>query len=125
MQLIDSSGETRLHLRASCEIAVVQVEANRRSFEAQLTGYFVSIQDDLGVELLAYHWHSSGLSRIRTPHLHVSFEGNAIDARLGRRTLSRIHLPTGVVVPASIVQMLIEELRITPIRSDWRTVLKA
>lgn len=71
-----------------------------------------------GRELLAYHWHPRGLSRITGRHLHVHG-----DRQLGERWLGKLHLPTGSIRLEEIVGLAIEELGAEPLRSDWRDVL--
>ena len=102
----------------SYELAVPAGDPAHSSIHAEITGYSVSLADGFENELLAYHWHPVGLSRVRTPHLHLgSFAaGSAI-------SIGETHPPTGIVSLAAIVRFLIEDLEVEPNRPDWDRVL--
>lgn len=77
--------------------------------------YTVTLDEDLSQELLSWHWHPSSRP---DPHLHV-----------GRRhpefpPFGKVHVPTGRVALERVVFFLIEELRVVPLRADWRQVLE-
>jgi hypothetical protein len=71
-----------------------------------------------GSELLAFHWHPPGPSRVRIPHLHVG-----ADVRVGDRWLAKAHLPTGTVALADVLGLALGELGVRSLCDDWRTVL--
>jgi hypothetical protein len=83
------------------------------------TAYFIELGQRGGDELLAFHWHPVGASRVRTPHLHVGAE-----VRIGSRWLPKVHVPTGAVALQDVLTLCIEELEVEPIRDDWRVVLE-
>lgn len=84
------------------------------------TAYLFAIGDDSGRELIAYHWHPQGPSRVTGPHLHVH-----ADIQLGSAWLPKAHLPTGTVALQDVLRLAIEELGVEPLRDDWQAVLEA
>lgn len=87
------------------------------SWEARIASYFYAIEHD-GSELLAYHWHPQGHSRITGPHLHVRGSREVEGQPLGK-----LHLPTGTIRLEDIVALAISELGAEPLHEDWRRVL--
>ena len=83
------------------------------------TAYFVEVGQQGGGELLAFHWHPVGASRVRTPHLHVGAE-----VRIGSRWLPKVHVPTGAIALQDVLTLCVEELEVEPIRDDWLVVLE-
>ncbi len=110
-------GENQLGLIVAEEYELIEVAAG--GWQAQVVSYFYAFEH-AGSELLAYHWHPQGHSRVTEPHLHVlgdrEFEGQA---------LGKLHLPTGAIRLEEIVAFAIEELGAEPLREDWRAVLAA
>lgn len=100
---------------------------DRRRFEARTTYYAYEILEHGGREIVAFHWHEQGKSRVVAPHLHISSRMPTID--LGPRfdpvVLAEMHLPTGLVRLADVVRLLIEEFGVAPRRADWEAVLHA
>jgi hypothetical protein len=82
-----------------------------------IVGYLYAIGYE-GRELIAYHWHPSGDSSIAKPHMHV---GAAI--QVGDRWLGKVHLPTGTVSLAQVVELAIVELGVEPLRDDWERLI--
>jgi len=78
-------------------------------------------------EILAFHWHPTGLSNVTDPHLHLSSRLNPIE--MGRNQdpldLADMHIPTGFVTLEDVVQLLISEFDIRPRRADWDMLLRA
>jgi hypothetical protein len=77
-------------------------------------------------EILAYHWHPTGVSPVTWPHLHLSGRLAPLDAGRGQAliTIGGMHLPTGHVTLADVVRLLITEFDIRPRRADWAGVLE-
>lgn len=82
--------------------------------------------------MVIYDWHPSGRSPITTPHLHVPAARTVVLAqregtpRAGARTyLGTLHFPTGAIGTAYVVEMLIREFSVDPLRPDWEHVLGA
>jgi len=80
----------------------------------------VSYLFEIGDNTISYHWHPTGPSNVTTPHAHV--KSAAAPTPLSR-PIGELHLPTGVVSPASIIRFLIDELGVEPNRRDWPRVL--
>ena len=82
-------GDKQLSLTVAEEYELIEVAAG--DWEARIVSYFYAFEH-AGSELLAYHWHPQGHSRVTEPHLHVQgdrkFEGLA---------LGKLHLPTGAI----------------------------
>lgn len=76
-------------------------------------------------EVIAFHWHPTGVSRVRDPHLHLSSKLRPVPiGRAGDEApLASMHVPTGFVPLADVVRFLIDEFGIIPLRDDWHTVL--
>lgn len=76
-------------------------------------------------EIIAFHWHPTGISRVRDPHLHLSSKlrpvpiGQAGD----EAPLASMHVPTGFVPLADVVRFLIDDFGVIPLRDDWSDVL--
>jgi hypothetical protein len=122
LQLRDGTRSIQLLLSLDFEIAQ---PGNRREYALQPTSYVYAISDLDSRELLAFHWHPSGVSAHVSPHLHISSQLPEISlgARQPRIRLSDMHLPTGFITFADIVRLLIDEFGVEPLRDDWREVL--
>jgi hypothetical protein len=81
-------------------------------------GYHLALLDAAESEILAYHWHPHGLSRITTPHLHLG-----LAAQVRQRDLARAHLPTGLIALTDFIELLIEGFGVEPRLKNWREVL--
>lgn len=110
-------GEGQLGLTVVEEYELTEVPAG--GWEARVVSYFYAFEH-AGNELLAYHWHPQGHSRVTEPHLHVRSE-----REIEGRSLSKLHLPTGAIRLEDIVRLAVEELGAEPLREDWRAVLTA
>lgn len=101
----------------------------RPMYRAEITRYMYAIQDIADRELLAHHWHPTGLSDVRAPHLHVSVAPPIeLPARPGGPDakdleLGRLHFPTRHIDLPEFIRFLIRELGVNPRRSDWESVL--
>lgn len=81
-------------------------------------GYRYEILDSDHREILAYHWHPTGLSSYSAHHLHIGH-----GAIIGREELHHAHLPSGHVSILDILRLLIRDFGASPRRHDWRAVL--
>lgn len=72
-------------------------------------------------EIVSWHWHPSGNSHYRLPHLHV---GVAVPVKTGVLT-PRSHLRTARTPFEEIVGIGISELGVEPRTQDWRERLDA
>jgi hypothetical protein len=81
-------------------------------------GYAYRLNDEMGAEILSYHWHPLDQGVIY-PHLHLKR-----GAQIGRAELQKCHMPTGRVAIESVVLFLIETFGVKPLREDWSGVLR-
>lgn len=96
-------------------------------YETSLSRYTFGILEPEGREILVFHWHPDGTSRVKYPHVHLTSRLPPI--LLGRSgavlSLADAHIPTGFVTLADVVRMLIEELGVEPRRADWHAIVAA
>jgi hypothetical protein len=80
-------------------------------------------------ELFVYHWHPTGSSPVRFPHLHVAgaapipLAAPAGDAPPRRLAIDKAHFPTDRVSFEEVVGLLIRDFDIEPHREDWERIL--
>lgn len=100
-------------------------EGSRDRYDVRTTGYYYTILDAQGRELLAYHWHPTGPSPVTLPHLHLTSRVRPIELAPNEALipLAEMHLPTGLVTLADVVWLLIIEFGMEPRRADWANVL--
>jgi len=109
----------RIHFGLRLEFVLDETHRVPPISAIRLSGYSFQIIDGFKTELLVYHWHPNGLSRVRTPHIHVG-------SSIGRNdviAISDLHLPPGIVSLAAIVRFLIVEIGVEPNRPDWDRML--
>lgn len=94
-----------------------QSRAPREQSLAHTAGYLYQRDAADGREILAYHWHPSGLSHERRPYLHPGAGLGAI-----RSEWQKAHLLTGAVSPAALLQVCITVLGVPPRRAGWPAV---
>ena len=113
-------GTSRLWLFFEQYYRIVHPEISGNLWAVLEVGYRYRIMDSDHREILAYHWHPVGQSPFISQHLHIGH-----GAMLEREELHTAHLPTGYVSLADIIRLLIRDLRVTPRRSDWQSILSA
>ena len=99
---------------------IVETEVPDDRWTVIEAGYEYEILDSDHSEVLAYHWHPTGLSSFASQHLHLGY-----GASIGREELLNAHLPSGYVSVADILRLLIRDFDATPRRPDWDSVLSA
>jgi hypothetical protein len=121
-------GELDVRIAMTYVVDVVGVQ----EFAARTTRYQYLVSDIASQELVIYDWHPTGRSPVTTPHLHVPAARTVVLAqhdgspREGARThLGTLHFPTGAIGTAAVVEMLIREFGVDPVRPDWERVLGA
>ena len=112
------AGTSRLWIAFRQYYRIVESELPRIRWTVIETGYEYSIMDADQREILAYHWHPTGRSSFISQHIHIGH-----GAFLTREELHTAHLPTGYVSLSDIIRLLIGDLRVTPRRSDWQSIL--
>ena len=113
-------GTSRFWLSFQQYYHVVESEIHSTPWTVAEVGYRYRVLDANHREVLAYHWHPGGQSPITFQHLHIGH-----GALLTREELHTAHLPTGYVSLPDIIRLLIGDLRVTPRRSDWQSILSA
>lgn len=118
-------GASRLQLVVKLRYRLDELRGERDPWRVRVVAYQYVLEDAVGREVIAYHWHPDGPAeggrRVAFPHLHL--EAGAVDGRL-RPELARAHLPTGSITLADVVELAIADLAVAPLRSDWTNVLQ-
>ena len=110
-------GPSRFQLALRQSFIAVDSEQSS-SWRVVVRSFSYEIHDSDGREVLLYHWHPRGNSPVVTPHLHLE-QG----AQVGRSEIRDAHLPTGNISLNEILRVLIDEMRVRPLRSDWESIL--
>ena len=84
----------------------------------RIIAYAYTLFDADQREVLNYHWHPIGNSRVATPHLHLE-QG----AMVGRPEVRDAHLPTGPIAIGAFLRLLVQDLSVAPERQDWEPIL--
>lgn len=118
------SGNTPTRLRAGD--AHLLLDANQRfrllhadgSWWARTTTYAYAFVEESGAEILAFHWHP-GTESFDDPHVHMSAGAGRL-----RQELQHAHIPTRLLTLAEVIEFAIRDLKVAPIRDDYRRVLE-
>jgi hypothetical protein len=109
-----------LHLFAAVQYEVVQTDdRDRGPWKVSTRKYMYHVVTDDMTEVILFHWHLDGKSSQQGPHLHVGGSQLMSNAVVSHKT----HVPTGRVSLESVVELLMRESGVLPIRSDWEQVL--
>ncbi len=111
-------GEFDLALTVNHRYTFAPVADDPRGWEVITDGYEYQVVQAGGQEIVTYHWHPRGRSKVTGPHLHVAATAGAVDLR-------RVHLVSGLVTLPAVLRCLIVELGVRPLRADWREILAA
>ena len=112
-------GSTDIELRARMFYMIIRDEREDYGpFRITTRGYDYSIRKRDGTKVLDYHWHPTGLSDERRPHVHLGSAQLAEGAVLSNKQ----HLLTGRVTFEAVVRQLIS-LSVPPRYPDWSDVL--
>jgi hypothetical protein len=112
-------------------IIKLEDEADERGpWKVSTVKYTYVLLDELGNELLAYHWHpedplqADGRSKVQSPHLHVpdTIEPISLGDRFDPFPLAEMHIRTGRVLLEDVVELLIDECGVQPLKDDWRQI---
>jgi hypothetical protein len=112
-------------MRIDCRLERTRAESS--GFEPVAVAYVFDVLDRDGNEIAAYHWYPGGVSRVTTPHMHMSKRLAPLELGHGEAPLimSDLHFPTNHVYLRDVVRFLIEELGVQPIREEWHDILLA
>jgi hypothetical protein len=96
-----------------------QADNSPMAYTITTTRYSYTVLDRLERELVAYHYHPSGVNWCTYPHLHVAATSDLFSGKA--------HLATGWVSLPAVVRMLIEDPAnpVVSLRPDWSRVLDA
>jgi len=103
-----------LYVTVQMQYRVVEAKGDRGPWKVTTAAYNYSIQDRLEKEIIAYYWHPT--VKPFYPHLHVC-------PATGVNLLRKIHLPTARISIEDVLQLLVEQFKVKPIRQDWKKVL--
>lgn len=132
--LATHAGEGELLFRFAHLYHVVQIPGAvpRALFDVRTSFYQYRILDFAEKEIVVYDWAPTGLSPVRTPHMHIPVAGSLIlPQRAGSRLASQktylddLHFPTGHILLEDIVELLIREFQVSSRRDDWEEVLQS
>jgi hypothetical protein len=106
--------------------AIDQRGGQRTLQNVRLVSYEYRLLDLDQREIIAFHWHPTGLSNVTDPHLHLSSRLNPIEMGRNQEPLDLVdmHIPTGFVTLEDVVRLLISEFGIAPRRDDWGDLLR-
>jgi len=124
-------GELRFRFAHRYRVDHVPDDPQRGPFNVRTSFYQYMILDYEGDEIVVYDWAPEGVSPVRTPHLHLPMAGSIrLKQRPGasvesqKTFLGKLHFPTGQIVLEAIVELLIREFDVVPLRGDWAEVLR-
>jgi hypothetical protein len=84
--------------------------------------YLYSILDAERKDLIGFHYHPElDDDPVLYPHIHVYADA---DERYSFFNLHKRHIPSGRVPLEDVIEWLIVELDVKPLREDWQSVLK-
>ena len=111
-------GTSNLMLKILQSYRIADSGEPRNSWTVRVVAYNYVVYDSQRRAMLIYHWHPRGRSLIATPHLHLKR-----GALVSRPELIGAHLPTGPISLESILRLLIRDLAVQPVRTDWESIL--
>lgn len=113
-------GESRLQVSFAMEYEIVESpDPKRGPWKVRTRQYRYHVVAADMTEVLLFHWHPDGKSSQQGPHLHVGSSQLTPSAVVNRKA----HVPTGRVALESVIELLITDLNVVPLRSDWHEVL--
>lgn len=101
------------------EAAALPSEPRTASWTVRSLGYWYQVRHGDGPEVIAFHWHPTGVGGAIPPHLHLGRALGPVDID------AKAYLPAGRVSLEAVVAFLIRELGVRPLRPDWDAVLAA
>lgn len=102
---------------------VITEDSDPRQYRVVTAGYSYAIRNQQQREILTFHWHPGRRSHEQEPRLHVGsaiLDSSASDIGKG---FSSFHIPTGYILLARVVQLLLTEFQVIPNRQDWESTL--
>jgi len=93
-----------------------EASGERGPWKVSTKAYYYAIQNDKGEEILSYHWHPNVPPRYA--HMHLSQGSKVIGG------LRKAHFPTRRICLEEVLRFLVEELKVTPLKSNWDKILR-
>ena len=112
-------GPSGLGLELGVEYYVVEAEGEHGPWRTTTAGYRYTVTTGDGAEVLAWHWHPGGRSKVTRPHHHVGTSQLRPDGVLN----TKHHVPGGRVALEDVLEHLVTDLGVTPERDDCLEVL--
>jgi hypothetical protein len=113
-------GGNRLHLSVAIQYEVVRIDDRERGpWKISTRKYMYHVVTDDMTEVILFHWHPDGRSTQQAPHLHVGSSQLTPASVVSRRT----HVPTGRVALEAVLELLIRDFGVVPLRTDWEASL--
>lgn len=113
-------GEPRLELRSRFAYSIIEDPQPAGRYRCTTRRYAHALQTLDGREVIVYHWHPGGSSKVDHPHIHIGSFLLRPDAVLRRGH----HIYSGRVTFESVVRFAIE-LGAEPFYDDWDQRLAA
>lgn len=106
-------------VRVSQQYRIVEAQGEAGPYKVQTRAYMYSVESPaMQQEILSYHWHPSGPSPFKTPHLHLTR-----GVHEAYPDIVEAHLPTGRISIEEFLRFAIETFRLRTRRDDWRSVV--
>lgn len=113
-------GPARLELSARMRYMIISdTRKDYGPFRVTTRGYLYSLRTTSRQVVVAYHWHPSGKSHEKAPHLHIGSAQIDRDAVISEGH----HLPTGRITFEEIIRLAIKEFDVEPYDDKWRDTL--
>lgn len=104
--------DTDLGLSVALHYHIVEAEGERGPIKVSTSGYYYTVHDQDGRDILAFHWHPQ--VGVTYPHLHIG-----AGAQAGRPEFEHAHIPTGRVALEAVLRLLIRDFGVRPLRPEW------
>lgn len=113
------AGPARISIHARMLLRGSRHEGEPDPWQVEIAAYQYTLLDLDQREILAFHLHPEGPSRVITPHLHLGAGAGQL-----RTDLAAAHIPTGPVSLAAVARLIIEGFSVRPRRANWDATLR-
>ncbi|MGH3529969.1 MAG: hypothetical protein ACRDQ6_22110 [Pseudonocardiaceae bacterium] len=113
-------GENRLHLSVALQYELIETDdRDHGPWKVSTRKYMYHVVTDDMTEVILFHWHPDGKSTQQGPHLHVGSSQLTHGSVVSRKT----HVPTGRVALEAVLDLLIRDFGVVPLRLEWEAML--
>lgn len=113
-------GENRLHLSVAIQYELIKIDDPERGpWKVSTRKYMYHVVTDDMTEVILFHWHPDGRSTQQQPHLHVGSSQLTSASVVSHKT----HVPTGRVALEAVLELLVRDFGVVPLRADWEASL--